>query len=176
MIDILRKPNSLCSFPASKMNSPSMEQAARSRLARLVAIAIAPDFGSLWWVDDHLWLAKAPGFRKPGAGLGHHPGLSIAPKLCAPDRASIPDTYPMLFGTSGIHGPFLVENLSPNSNRIASFGTLAPAILDMGDFAPPPRTRDKPVARRNRHKPSLNTEEERSLDEFLDRWTSPQAA
>ena len=151
------------------MKPLSQEEADHLNLLRFVSIVFGVDFGTLWWVDDRIWQREISEFRPPRVGLSHHPGVSIARKT----RQPAPETYPMLFGTSGSHGPVCAKGITPNDDRTTSFGTLAPAELGAADFAASSNRPERPSIKSNIYKLLLEPDEQEALEEFLHRSTAP---
>lgn len=128
----------------------------------------APRKGSIWFINESVW-ATMNLFVPKRKG---HPGLVFAGK----HYTSLHDTVPVLVGTSKNNSGFQVSRVfgDASNKKHTYFSAIRPcSAISMPDsspaFAVQGFTGFNPDIQRNQHKPSLDEDEMRKLDEYLEK-------
>ena len=126
--------------------------------------------GALWNIKDFVWKDVIEGFVVKRKG---HPGLVWSDKT----YKSLLDTVPVMIGSSSHHRKaFRVERVFPpdkSEKEYTYFRTFRPCMLPAatedghGSFAVKNFKGDADGITRNHHKPSLNSEEMKELDKYI---------
>lgn len=124
--------------------------------ALILLLAFEIPFGSLWWVDEILWLRYLPHYISENRK--QHPGLCCNPPSVQPPAYFMPVS--MMLGTSKKKGrSFFVPNLTPDQKG-THFSPRKVAGIPAEMFA------DRLQIRRNVSKPGLTDDQKQALKTF----------
>lgn len=92
--------------------------------------------GTLWWLDESLWIEKLPSTYRPK--FPGHPGLSLWQFA----RRTSLDAVPMLYGSRqrGEHVAVVATDLSPKypPGTLTHFGEFGPVDMESREFTAEP--------------------------------------
>jgi hypothetical protein len=139
----------------------SMEEARRLRWVKFFDTLLNPLFGSIWWIDESIWLhtLRAQGYGTKSTRK-NHPGLSLRESERIRELSA---AIPMLYGTSNRSvRAFQVHGLTCTQPAATYFGHFRSVSLPLLTF------KDRDLIRINMDKPRLDAAEQQALREYID--------